>query len=47
VGPGGWLVLAGLLADQADGVVAEYPGCVEVGRPAEDGWVAPVLRADR
>ena len=47
VAPGGWLVLAGLLADQADGVVAAYPGCVEVGRPAEDGWVAPVLRADR
>jgi ribosomal protein L11 methylase PrmA len=47
VAPGGWLVLAGLLTGQADGVVAAYPGCAEVERRAEDGWVAPVLRADR
>jgi ribosomal protein L11 methyltransferase len=47
VAPGGWLVLAGLLDGQADEVVAAYPGCVEVERRAEDGWVAPVLRAGR
>jgi ribosomal protein L11 methyltransferase len=47
VAPGGWLVLAGLLVGQADGVVAAYAGCGEVERRAEGGWVAPVLRADR
>ena len=47
VAPDGWLVLAGLLAGQADDVVAAYPGCAEVDRRAEDGWVASVLRAAR
>lgn len=42
--PGGLLVLAGLLVDQADEVVARCRGCAEVERRAEDGWSAPVLR---
>ena len=41
------LALAGLLAPQADRVVAAYRGCVEVERPIEEGWAAPVLRAAR
>jgi ribosomal protein L11 methyltransferase len=45
--PDGWLVLAGLLTSQADGVVAAYGGCVEVERRTEDGWAAPVLKAAR
>jgi ribosomal protein L11 methyltransferase len=44
VRPGGALVVAGLLEDQADEVVAACAGAVEVGRSVEDGWAAPVLR---
>lgn len=44
VRPGGLLVLAGLLSDQADDVVAACVGCEEVRRPTEEGWAAPVLR---
>lgn len=44
VRPGGLLVLAGLLAEQADAVVAACAGCQELRRPADRGWVAPVLR---
>jgi ribosomal protein L11 methyltransferase len=45
VAAGGWLVLSGLLADQADEVVAAYAaqGLRERDRPEQDGWVAPVL----
>lgn len=39
----GVLVLAGLLADQADEVVAAYPILQEVARRTEDGWTAVVL----
>ena len=42
--PGGLLVLAGLLVDQVDEVLARCRGCVELERRAEDGWSAPVLR---
>jgi ribosomal protein L11 methyltransferase len=44
VRPGGVLVLAGLLSDQADEVVDACTGCEEERRPVEDGWAAPVLR---
>ncbi len=44
VEPGGILVLAGLLAEQADEVVRACAGCEELARPDEDGWVAPVMR---
>lgn len=44
VRPGGALVLAGLLEDQADEVVALCAGAAELGRPVEEGWAAPVLR---
>lgn len=44
VRPGGLLVLGGLLAEQADEVVSACTGCVEVRRPVEEGWAAPVLR---
>ncbi|MGQ0432981.1 MAG: 50S ribosomal protein L11 methyltransferase [Microthrixaceae bacterium] len=44
VRPGGWLVLSGLLAAQADEVVAAFPMFTEVERGVEEGWVAPVLR---
>jgi ribosomal protein L11 methyltransferase len=44
VRPGGLLVLAGLLAEQADEVVAACTGCEELRRPADGGWVASVLR---
>jgi ribosomal protein L11 methyltransferase len=46
VGAGGTLVLAGLLEDQADGVVAACVGTTELSKPVEDGWAAPVLRRD-
>lgn len=42
--PGGLVVVAGLLADQVDAVVATLPGCTELERPVEDGWAASVLR---
>lgn len=44
VAPGGLLVLAGLLTDQVDAVVAVCAGCREVERRDEDGWSASVLR---
>jgi len=47
VRPGGWIVLSGLLAHQADEVVAAFPLFREVERGAEAGWVAPVLRRQR
>ena len=38
------LILAGLLADQADGIAAGFPGWhAEVSAP-DEGWVAVVLR---
>lgn len=45
VTPGGLLVLAGLLAHQADEVAGSFAGFSEEGRLVEDGWLAPVLRA--
>jgi ribosomal protein L11 methyltransferase len=42
--PGGLLVLAGLLVDQVDDVVAHCAGCDELERRTEDGWSATVLR---
>lgn len=42
--PGGLLVVAGLLAHQADAVVAALGGSVELARAEEAGWVASVLR---
>jgi ribosomal protein L11 methyltransferase len=39
----GTLVLAGLLAEQVDDVVAAYPTLHEVGRATEEGWTAVVL----
>ena len=45
VRPGGLLVLAGLLVDQADGVVAAYDHFVERERRVDGEWVALVLRA--
>lgn len=46
VADGGRVVLSGLLADQADEVVAAYVGLglQERARPELDGWVAPVLQ---
>lgn len=43
--PGGWLALAGLLADQVDPVVARCAaaGAELVERREEDGWAAVVL----
>lgn len=41
---GGLLVVAGLLTDQVDAVVAACGGCVEVERREEDGWAVAVLR---
>ena len=42
--PGGLVVLAGLLDEQADATVARYPACRELERRHEDGWTAVVLR---
>lgn len=42
--PDGTMVLSGLLDEQADGVVAAFPGFVEVRRLRGDGWAVPVLR---
>lgn len=45
VGPGGLLVLAGLLDHQADGLLARaYPEATEVERRSSEGWTAVVLR---
>jgi ribosomal protein L11 methylase PrmA len=41
---GALLVLAGLLVDQVDEVVARCAGCEELERRTEDGWSASVLR---
>jgi ribosomal protein L11 methyltransferase len=41
---GALLVLAGLLVDQVDEVVARCAGCDELERRTEDGWSASVLR---
>ncbi|MFZ5580626.1 MAG: 50S ribosomal protein L11 methyltransferase [Pseudomonadota bacterium] len=39
VKPGGWLVLSGLLAEQAEGVMAAYAGYFDFDPPAlKDGW---------
>lgn len=46
-GPGGLVVLSGLLELQVDGVVAYFPGLVEVARPLEGGWAAVLLRKSR
>jgi len=43
VADGGTLVLAGLLDEQTDEVVAAYPTLHEVARLTEDGWTAAVL----
>ncbi|MEQ1788038.1 MAG: 50S ribosomal protein L11 methyltransferase, partial [Acidimicrobiales bacterium] len=45
VAPGGRLVLAGLLDEQVDGVVAAYTGMRLAEQRTEDGWTAAVLRA--
>lgn len=45
VRPGGKLILAGLLEDQATEVVGQFPRVVELERCSLDGWAAPVLRA--
>ncbi len=42
--PGGFIVLAGLLEEQVDDVVACFPGLSEVARPVEGGWAAVLLR---
>lgn len=42
--PGGLLVLAGLLDQQVDEIVAVCAGCDEVERRREEGWTAVVLR---
>jgi len=44
VAPGGALVLAGMLDDQVDAVIAAHRGSVEVARTAEAGWSAVTLR---
>lgn len=44
VRPGGLLVLAGLLDDQADAAAAAYAGFEPVSAASEDGWSAVVLR---
>lgn len=44
VGPGGCLVLAGLLDRQADDVLSAYPGWAVVARPSSEGWTALALR---
>lgn len=44
VRPGGLLVLAGLLDQQADDVLSAYPGWGAVARPSSDGWTALALR---
>lgn len=44
VEPGGLLVLAGLLTEQADEAVAAYTDCTEVRRDLDDGWACLVLR---
>ena len=44
VAPDGLLVLAGLLDDQVDGLLADaYAGAVEVERTSAEGWTAVVL----
>lgn len=47
VAPGGLLVLAGLLDDQADAVLSHLGRVVEVERRHDDGWVAVALRGPR
>ncbi len=42
--PGATVVLGGLLAQQADAVVARFDPFVEVARDELEGWVGPVLR---
>jgi len=44
VPPAGALILAGMLDEQADAVVAACRRSREVGRSSEDGWAAVVLR---
>lgn len=44
VASGGLLVLAGLLAEQADEAVAAYLGCTELRRDLDEGWACVVLR---
>ena len=43
VAPGGRLVLAGLLDEQVDGVVAAVPGLTPIERSGLDGWAGLVL----
>ena len=45
VGPGGRLVLSGLLDEQVDAAVAAYPSLSERSRSELDGWAAVVLSA--
>ncbi|HLT17360.1 MAG TPA: 50S ribosomal protein L11 methyltransferase [Acidimicrobiales bacterium] len=42
--PGGLVVVAGLLPDQVEPVVAALAGCRELERLEEEGWAASVLR---
>jgi len=44
VAPGGFLVLSGLLDDQADAAVEAYPELRESSRSADEGWTAVVLQ---
>jgi ribosomal protein L11 methyltransferase len=43
VGPGGRLVLSGILVERADALVACFPGFAERSRRDEAGWAALVL----
>lgn len=47
VAPGGHLVLAGILDERADALVAALGGLEEVGRTSEAGWAGLVVRAPR
>lgn len=44
VGPGGWLVLSGVLTERLDALVTACPGCAELRRVTEAGWSAVALR---
>jgi ribosomal protein L11 methyltransferase len=47
VAPGGLLLLAGILDERADELVAYFPGFAEVERRSEAGWAGLVLRRQR
>ena len=45
VGPGGWLLLSGMLAGQWTHVAGRFAAFTVVGLPELDGWTGAVLRA--